>query len=167
MYAMKGIVGKKIIFILCLVLLLPVSLVWGDSCTFRYWEVIPSSTRCTVYHLPDFQFRALPPKSDSPSHINHFCTQYEISSRFGTQEVGYCYTGSGDPIGPIFYLGDKGSSQPSNKQSTMYLADLNFEGCHRGVSTKGLVFAPGGWRNAPQYIQRSWPLARKMAECGR
>ena len=156
----------KIRIILLLMLTLsPIFSARGDGCVFQYWEVIPSSTTCDVYNLPDFKFRALPPSKNSPDHIKRFCGRYEVITKFGLQEVGYCYTGKGDPVGPTFRLAHPDSHQRPKNQSTLYLADLHFEGCNKGAYAKGVVFAPGGWSHAPSYIKRSWPLAQKLAKC--
>jgi hypothetical protein len=119
----------------------------AQDCKFHYWEVIPSSSDCKVFHLPDFDFRILPPDESEPVHIRRFCKRYEVQSTSSHQEVGYCYTGEGDRAGPVFKVRDK-----------EYLADLNFEGCVKGVEAHGILFAPGGWSNAPGGVTRFWPV---------
>jgi hypothetical protein len=119
----------------------------AQDCMFHYWEVIPSSSDCRVFHLPDFDFRILPLDESEPAHIRRFCKRYEVQSGSSRQEVGYCYTGEGDRSGPVFKVRDK-----------EYLADLNFEGCVKGVEARGIVFAPGRWSNPPGEVTRFWPV---------
>ena len=117
----------------------------AESCKLAYWEVLKSSGQCEQFELPDFSFRSRPTPPNDP--LSRFCSQYEIVSKSGTQQVGYCYTGEGDRTGPVFKVGGR-----------QFLADLNFEGCSNGKKLAGVVFVPDGWKSAPKGLKRLWPV---------
>ena len=138
----------------------------AEECRFNYWEVIPPSSSCAVFTLPDFEFRPIPKGADFKG-LEKFCNQFEISSKFGKQVVGYCYTGEGDRTGPSFRLGDEGWNYSKAEKDKVYFADLNFIGCIRGEKAQGIVFGRSGWKVAPSEIERSWPLRGYRAKCER
>lgn len=143
----------------------------GENCTFDYWQVIPRDAQCPVYHLPDFEFRTLPPDPTGNPAIRRFCTQYGVHSKFGEQRTGYCYTGEGDRMGPSFVLGDDAPDALLKRREEAYFADLNFVGCRNGVKTEGIVFGKGGWTKAPKGLSRLWPVESlghpERMKCGR
>ena len=114
----------------------------ADSCQFEYWQVVPETTRCDTYNLPDFELRVLPKDKSGPENIQRFCTQYEIKSKYKTEKTGYCYTGRGSPSGPIFSVGPQ-----------KFVANFNFEGCRGHQAVWGTVFHPAfgtaAAKNAP------------------
>ncbi|MCO6432027.1 MAG: hypothetical protein J5J00_14300 [Deltaproteobacteria bacterium] len=128
--------------------LLPVSSAYAEECRFDYWQVIPASTNCEVFKLPDFEFKRLPKDTSRSDPLSKFCSNFAIRSKAGVQERGYCYTGEGDRSGPLFEVG-----------GTKYLADLAFQGCVNGKAVHGIVFAKGGWSKPPSYIKRLWPVS--------
>ena len=89
-------------------LALHISVALADECHFHYWEVIPAAADCKVFHLPDFEFRPILKSSDPKEASERFCSQYDVSSKFGKQVVSYCFTGLGERTGPQFRLGDEG-----------------------------------------------------------
>jgi hypothetical protein len=143
------------------------SAVAAEDCHFKYWEVIESNTGCKVYNLPDFSFRKVPASPENHQHVKKFCSRYKVISKFGEQVTSYCYTGEGDFMGPTFRLGDEKWSFSSKSKDRVYFADLNFQGCHQGAETKGIVFGLYGWSKAPTRIERSWPIRKKLAKCER
>ncbi len=156
---------KKILLICFVSLITNINYCFAEDCKFNYWEVIPESTVCDIFHLPDFDFRRLPPEENAPEHIKRFCNQFEISSKLGKQKSGYCYTGEGDPTGPHFRLGDETWNFSKSQKDKIYFADLNFTGCDHGKSAQGIVFGIYGWVKAPSFIERSWPLEKNLASC--
>ena len=144
--------------------LLHVSAARADECRFNYWEVIPAASSCKVFFLPDFEFRPIP-KGAALKGFEQFCNQFGVSSKFGKQVVGYCYTGEGDRMGPSFRLGDEGWNNSKQEKDRIYFADLNFSGCSHGRKAQGIVFGRAGWKRAPSEIERSWVVRGKLAKC--
>jgi hypothetical protein len=116
---------------LLLSLLLVTKVSGAELCKFEYWQVIPAETRCDVYSLPDFRIRAIPTDLKDPPHIQRFCTNYEIESKYKTERSGYCFTGEGRPSGPVFNVGTQ-----------TFVASFNFQGCRGSEAVSGIVFHP-------------------------
>ena len=157
---------QKIIF-LCSLLISANALAEKPSCNFNYWEPISHNLKCDIYYLPDFSFKRIESNGKIAESVQRFCSHFEVKSKFGSQETGYCYTGSGDRTGPHFRLGDKDWNFSKGEKDRIYFADLNFQGCYKNKKSQGVVFGPFGWRKAPASIKRSWPLRGSIAECAK
>lgn len=158
---------RPILFVATCIALSPLhSFAQEQDCKFKYWEVIPNTTSCEVFELPDFQFKRLPSTRSEDDPLRKFCSEYEIISAFGKQIASYCSTGRGDRFGPAFRLGDS-SWNYSDKAKTdrIYVADLSFTGCLEGKDTKGIVFIKYGWSKAPKFIQRALPVQGVKLSC--
>jgi hypothetical protein len=144
---------------------LNISVALADECHFHYWQVIPAEADCKVFYLPDFEFRPILKSSDPKEASERFCSQYDVSSKFGKQVVSYCFTGLGERTGPQFRLGDEGWNYSKPEKDRVFFADLNFVGCSHGKEVQGMLFGRDGWKKVPSEIERSWPSEGRMARC--
>ena len=121
--------GRRSLLLL-LIALIPRG-VSAEGCRFEYWQVIPPSSLCELYALPDFTFRRVEHLPTEPETSKRFCAPYLISTKQGDERVSYCYTGMGLPTGPTFTV---------NGQK--FVANFGFEGCRGATPVQGLVFHP-------------------------